>query len=221
MWCGQTELRPYHKDIYTPRARPGWISFQRWSGGEMTGWGAHGLDQVQLALGTSDTGPVEIWTEGPSFAPPTFDRPAGRTDAERLCSQPTVFMRYADGTLLTLGNGPPGGAIFIGDKGRITIGRGTCHVEPEPLAQALGAIEESGRESHMANWFACLRSRERPVADVEIGQRSTTLCHLGNIARWAGRRLRWNPERETFIDDTQANQWLSRAQRKGYQLPTL
>lgn len=221
MWCGPTELRPYHEDIYLPRAKPGWVSFQRWSGGEMTGWGAHGLDQVQLALGTSDTGPVEIWTEGPSFAPPTFDQPQGRSEAERICSRPAIFMRYADGTLLTFGKGPPGGAIFIGERGRITIGRGTYHIEPEELARSLPSIEAPLRESHLANWFACLRSRERPAADVEIGHRSATLCHLGNIARRAGRRLQWNPQQEKFVADAEANQWLSRTARKGYELPQL
>ncbi len=220
MWCGQTEVRPYHPDIFIPRAKPGWISFRRYSGGEMTGWGAHGLDQVQLALGASATGPVEIWTEGPPYAPPTFTQPEGRVDAGRTCSQPLIFMRYADDTLLTLGNGPPGGAIFIGERGRITIDRGTCRVEPEALARSLGPLENSGRESHMENWFACLASRQRPAADVEIGHRSTTLCHLGNIARWTGRRLQWDPEQESFVGDAEADQLLQRTQRKGYELPT-
>lgn len=221
MWCGQTELRPYHADIDVPRASPGWISFQTWSGGEMTGWGAHGLDQVQLALGTSHTGPVKIWTAGPPFTPPTFSQPMGREEADRICSQPKIFMRYADGTLLTLDDGPPGGAIFIGERGRITIGRGTCHIEPEELARSLGPFENSDRESHMANWFECLRSRERPVADVEIGHRSATLCHLGNIARWTGRPLQWDPQQETFLDDAEANRLLTRTPRKGYEFPKL
>jgi len=63
MWCGPTEPVPYHIDLYTPRANPGWISFRPYSGGEMTGWGAHGLDQIQWALGTDDTGPGELWPE--------------------------------------------------------------------------------------------------------------------------------------------------------------
>ena len=68
-WCGQVEPVPYHADLYTPRANPGWISFRRFSGGEMTGWGAHGLDQVQWALGMDQSGPVEVWTEGRPVRP--------------------------------------------------------------------------------------------------------------------------------------------------------
>jgi len=69
-WCGQTELRSFNGDIFAPRANPGWVSFRDFSGGEMTGWGAHGLDQMQMALGMDETGPVEIWTEGGKFQTP-------------------------------------------------------------------------------------------------------------------------------------------------------
>ena len=69
----------------------------------------------------------------------------------------------------------------------------------------------------MQNWIDCIKSRERPVADVEIGHRSTTVCHLGNIARWLGRRLRWDPQAERFVDDDQANQLLHRPQARRIQ----
>ncbi len=222
-WCGQTELRPYHEDIYVPRAKPGWISFRNYSGGEMTGWGAHGLDQIQMALGTDDTGPVEIWTEGGKFEPPTFGEPAPRGPAERLTNRPLIRMRYANGTVVKLENGPPGGAIFIGNKGRITIDRGSCKIEPTELADSLRDVDtrKSGKDSHMENWFECMKTRSRPVADVEIGHRSTTFCHLGNIARWTGRRLDWDPEKEEFKGDSNANKLLERPQRAGYEFPEI
>ena len=71
----------------------------------------------------------------------------------------------------------------------------------------------------MLNWLECIKTRKRPVADVEIGHRSATVCHLGNIARLLGRRLRWDPIAEVFIDDPEANLYLDRARRKGYELP--
>jgi predicted dehydrogenase len=220
-WCGQTDVVPYNKDIYTPRANPGWISFRPWSGGEMTGWGAHGLDQVQWALGMDESGPVEVWTEGPAFAPPTYKMPGSRGDGNSICEKPTVLFRYADGTVLKLGGGPGGGAVFISDAGKITIGRNSLKAEPEELAEPMEdpKVRLYVSDNHMQNWFDCMRSREKPVADVEIGHRSTTVCHLGNIARWLGRKLQWDPETETFPGDDEANALVSREQREPYRIP--
>jgi len=102
LWCGPNELVPYHIDLCSPRTKPGWISFRPYSGGEMTGWGAHGLDQVQWALGMDASGPVEIWTEGPKFDPPTYTEPEGRGRGEKACRSPMVFFRYAGGVTLKL-----------------------------------------------------------------------------------------------------------------------
>ena len=118
--------------------------------------------------------------------------------------------------------GPGGGAVFICEKGKIRIDRGQFQVEPEELARQLvpdPAVMRGGAENHMQNWIDCIKTRERPVADVEIGHRSTTVCHLGNIARWLGRRLQWDPQNEQFIGDEEANQLLERPQRAGYQIP--
>lgn len=222
MWCGQVEPVPFHKDIYTARAQPGWISFEPFSGGEMTGWGAHGIDQVQWALGMDDSGPVAIWTEGPKFNPPTYTKPEGRKRGEDLCRVPTVCFKYASGVVFKLQNGPPGGAIFIGDKGKITINRGYCKVEPAELAaKPLGAdaVRLYKSDHHMLNWIECIKTRKLPVADVEIGHRSATVCHLGNIARWVGRKLAWDPVKEVFPGDAEANKYLARSARKPYQLP--
>jgi hypothetical protein len=71
---------------------------------------------------------------------------------------------------------------------------------------------------HMQNWLDCIRSREKPVADVEIGHRTTTVCHLGNIARWTGRKLTWDPEKEAFVGDENANSYLQRPMRAPWTL---
>ena len=71
----------------------------------------------------------------------------------------------------------------------------------------------------MRNWIDCIKSREKPIADVEIGHRSTTVCHLGNIARWLGRRVKWDPEKEEFIGDDAANKLLDRPRRKPWTMP--
>ena len=77
----------------------------------------------------------------------------------------------------------------------------------------------SVRHNHVENWLDCIKSREKPIADVEIGHRSATVCHLGNIARWTGHKLRWDPVKEIFSDDAEANTYLDRQRRKPYELP--
>jgi predicted dehydrogenase len=204
-WCGQTELRPY-----SPKIQFGWMGFRSFSGGEMTNWGAHGLDQVQWALGMDSSGPVEVWTESPG--------PNGK-----------VSLRYASGVVvkLELANGPMGGAVFIGERGKIEIDRNRFTATPAELVknppepQKAAIWEGPGWQAkyHIQNWLDCIKSRARPVADVEIGHRSITVCHLANIARQLGRKLRWDPAKERFIGDEEADGYLERPKRKGYQLP--
>ncbi len=221
-WCGQTEPVPFHQDIFVQRSRPGWISLQPYSGGEMTGTGAHGLDLIQWALGMDDTTPVEVRAEGGRLDPLTYraaeDR--GRGDAHGSQGH-EVTLRYAGGVTLKLAGGPLGG-MFLGEKGKISIDSGTVSSDPpEIFQQALRAAGTDPQTSHLQDWLDCIKSRERPAADVEIGHRSTVVCHLGNIARWVGRRLRWDPVKEVFPDDDEANAWLQRPMRKPFQLPNL
>jgi len=133
-----------------------------------------------------------------------------------------IFYKYANGVIVKMDNGNPGGGIFIGDQGKIEIFRGRVTSNPadlvnEPIRDDELHLYESS--NHMANWLECILSRKRPIADVEIGHRSSTVCHLGNIARWLGRKLQWDPEKEVFIGDEEANTYVDRERRKGYELP--
>jgi predicted dehydrogenase len=204
-WCSRTELLPYNRNLQF-----GWMAWRSYSGGEMTNWGAHGMDQVQWGLGMSESGPVEI-------------RPVtAGTNGQ-------VHMNYASGVLvkLELNDGPMGGAIFVGDKGTIHVDRNLYRVTPPELvkdAPDAGLAEKWNAQDwpanhHLRNWVTCIKSRKRPVSDAEIGHRSITVCHLANIAREAGRTLRWDPARELFVDDAEANTYLERPRRKGYELP--
>jgi predicted dehydrogenase len=205
-WCNQTELRPYYQELYTT-----WGDFVDYDGGGqswgVTGWGTHSLDQVQCALGTDDTGPVEIWPE----------------DQGPRCR---VTMRYANGTLLKIEGKNRGmedlGAIFIGDKGKIEILRGDYTADPKELRENAPPVTPQGpKESipHFENFFECIRSRKKPHADVETGHRATTLCHLLNICRAVQRKLHWDPKKEQFASDDEANKLLARPRRKGFELP--
>jgi predicted dehydrogenase len=222
-WCGPTEPVPFNSQLYVPRGNPGWLSFRPYSGGEMTGWGSHGFDQVQWALGMDRSGPIEVWTEGEPFAPPTYRAPESRERGDALCSKPKVFFKYPGDVVMELGNGGPGGAVFIGEKGRVTLDRAFFRSDPPELAEeALSRRRPEGfNPNHLRNWLDCIKTRGTPVADVETGHRSATVCHLGNIARWTGRRLRWDPVKEEFPDDAAANGFLDRERRKGYEVPVV
>ena len=211
-WLNQTAMRPFNSDWM------GWMRWRDFSGGEMTNWGAHGIDQIQWALGMDGTGPVET--------KPLSEGPNGQ-----------VSMRYASGVevqfVLEPGHGPMGGAVFTCEKGKIEINRNKFTSNPPEIAaelnRKLDVAEEERKWSddlalwqarwHMQDWLDCIRSRNRPVADVEIGHRSVSICHLANITRAVGRPLRWDPAREQFIGDDQANAYLERPRRAGFELP--
>lgn len=207
MWCGPTDMRPFNKQLQF-----GWMKWRAYSGGETTNWGAHGVDQIQSALGMSHTGPREIWPVTP-----------GRHGK--------VSMRYGDGTLVRfeLEKGPMGGGIFVGSDAKIEINRNRFATNPTDFAtDAPGPAVRQKWEGpgwtaapHLANWLECIKTREEPNADVEIGHRSVTICHLINIARELGRKLVWNPDIEQFEADTEANRQLDRPRRKKYELPNV
>jgi predicted dehydrogenase len=225
-WCGPTEPVPYHADLYAPRANPGWISFRPYSGGEMAGTGAHGFDQIQWALDMDHTGPVEVWCEGGPLPELAYTAPESLARGNTATSRGRrVRFRYANGIEIRLEEGQPAaGAVFIGDQAKIRIGNNTVDSNPPELAKSPPKDLKSHvlvSDNHLRNWFDCIKSRERPIADVEIGHRSAIICHLGNIARWLGRKLRWDPERELFPDDAEANAFLDRPMRKPYELPEL
>lgn len=209
LWLNQTPVRPYHQSLHT-----GWMQWWDYSGGEMTNWGAHGLDQVQWALGMDETGPAEFWPlgdEGPSGA---------------------LGCRYGNGVKVRLvmpAGDLNGGAIFVGEKGRIEIVRNGFRTDPPKLIKELPPAEEVQKwdraqwqaKYHMADWMEAMRTRRKPLADVEVGHRSVSLCHLFGITRQLNRRLHWDPAAESFKGDEEANAMLSRTRRKGYELPAV
>jgi hypothetical protein len=122
-----------------------------------------------------------------------------------------------------------GGAIFIGEKGRIEIVRNNFKTDPPGMVTNLPRKEDVDKwrdevalwqaRYHLQNWLDCVRSRKMPVADVEIGHRSISLAHLANITRDLNRKLRWDPKKEHFPGDAEADKLVTRARRKGYELP--
>jgi hypothetical protein len=131
-----------------------------------------------------------------------------------------VFFRYANGVVVAPGDADMGGANFIGEKGTATIKRGIFETDPDEIAiDALRKRPAGFNDNHMKNWLECIKSRAKPVGDVETGHRSATVCHLGNIARYTGRKLQWDPVKEQFVGDADANQYLDRERRKPWVAP--
>ena len=199
LWLGPSPQRPYNS-VLSPRGVhdhfPNWRNYREYSGGMMTDWGAHHFDIAQWGLGMDDSGPVEII--------PPEDPKATRG----------VRYLYANGVEMI--HGDSGGVLFIGTEGKILVNRGKFEATPAALGEEpLGdnAIRLYKSYSHTKDFLDCMRSRKKPICDVEIGCRSATVCHLGNLAYWNHRRLRWDPVKEQFIGDKQANEWLDRPKR--------
>ncbi|MBN2474280.1 MAG: Gfo/Idh/MocA family oxidoreductase [Pirellulales bacterium] len=205
MWLGYAPVRPYNS-VLSPRGVhhhfPAWRSYREYSGGGHTDMGAHHYDIAQWALGMDESGPVEI-------IPP--DDPKADSGVKYV---------YANGVEMT--HGGPAGCVFTGTEGTLRIGRGHLSSNPESIVKEPLADDEVhlyNSPGHHRDWIDCIRSRKRPVADVEIGARSVTVVHLGNLAYWNRRKLRWDPAKWTFVGDDEANTWLDRQRRDPWQLP--
>ena len=206
-WLGQAPSDlPFNNAYIFPENEPGWSSRYAFSGGEMCGWGAHGLDMIQWAVGMDGSGPVEVYAG---------DDPDQPDDA-------LVRWKYPSGVVMETGDAPKPGGKFFCERGQIDIDRNRFNIMPAELKrELLHGVDaaETPEENHMKNFLECVRTRRCPHADVEIGQRSVTVAHLGNVARWVGGKLEWDPVAEQFTNSDKANGHLDRERRAGYELP--
>ncbi len=208
-WLGPAPWEPYHKD----RCFYNFRFILAYSGGQVTNFGAHCLDLAQWAIGTDRWGPVEIEDAGSEWP----------TDGLfNVASKVHFRARYADGTELECVQSEERLACrFEGTDGWLESGyggTGFASSKPGLVNSVIGPNEISLGTSvnHFRNFLDCVRTREEPIAPVEVGHRSATLCHIGNIAMLLHRKLRWNPQTEQFVGDDEANQMLSRAYRTGW-----
>lgn len=196
LWLGPAPWRPFHSAL----ADKGFRAYRDYSGGGMTDWGCHHFDLAQWALGMDSSGPVEIL-------------PPNGQDIRWLT------YRYANGTIMTH-DAPQSqqGVAFIGSAGdawghamssRWRKGGDNAWKLPAGPADPI-----QGAKAHSDNFLASVKARRQPSADVEIGCRTVTVCHLGNIAYWLQRPLRWDPQHELILDDEEASRWLDRAKRE-------
>jgi predicted dehydrogenase len=204
LWLGQAAFRGYNSAL-SPRGVhnhfPAWRSYREYSGGAHTDMGAHHYDIAHWALDMDASGPVRI-------VPP----------ADETVTLGVTFV-YANGVEIV--HGGPSGCVFHGENGTLHIDRGVLTSDPESIVrEPLGErdVRLPVTPGHHRNWLDCIKSRELPVADVEIGARTVTAIHLGNLAYWERKPFGWNPETWTFTDAAD-NQFLDRPRRDPWQLP--
>ena len=213
MWLGPAPQRPYNEKRVHYNFRFWWD----YSGGQMTNWGAHHIDIGHWGIGADESGPLEVSAESVQFNPNNY---------HEVTEKCRVTMKYADGVTMIVGQGQkdvPGGTTFIGEKGKIHVNRGRISSEPaEILKQPLTDSDVKlyrGSGGHKGDFVNCIKSGERPAADVEIGHRSATACHLANIACRTGESFQWDPVKEAIIGNETVAAMVDRPHRSPWVLP--
>jgi len=207
LWLGPAPWRPYTKDRCTCWGTY-WVLDN--AHGFIGGWGAHPLTDMLWALG-DDASAVPVTYEGTGkFGTGLFDAPY-HWDIHGEFSSGVRFHFI------------PGGdcAHFVGENGKLWISRGGLRAEPASLLKETIGPEEihlPKSRGHMANFLDGVRTRRPTVAPVEVAVRSDTITQLSMIAILTGRKIRWDPVRETIIDDRDATRLITRAMRAPWHL---
>ena len=233
-WLGPAPKRAFNSNRFHLLFR--W--YFDYAGGMMSDWGVHLNDIVLWALDAK--GPQTVSTTGGIF---TTDDDRDTPDTLQVVYEfPGCTLTYS----MRKGNGLPYnghryGILFCGTEGSLMLDRSGHEINPDTVELPYGIkqahgdrkvrkitlksekvkAKDDGIPSHVRNFLDCLRTRKRPVADIEIAHRSTNTCHLGNIAYKVGRKLVWDNETETFKNDAEANTHLSREARQGFALPKI
>jgi myo-inositol 2-dehydrogenase / D-chiro-inositol 1-dehydrogenase len=239
MWVG-----PAPEAGYSQERRKEFRWWYAYSGGKMTDWGAHHIDIAQWALGRDHSGPVKVKGTG-KFTPIVPDDlnweaflngeitlPAGYNTATKF----SIDLEFDNGAVINVNDYYErddntkfdNGILFEGSEGRIFVNRG--RLSGKPIDELSAADKEEidslviqlykGKQpgDHMGNFWQCLDSREQPISDVATHHRTMTSCHLCNIALMLGRDLQWDPKKEEFVGDEQANALMTRKSREGFGL---
>ncbi|MEY4005227.1 MAG: hypothetical protein RLZZ221_1323, partial [Verrucomicrobiota bacterium] len=210
MWLGPSPWRPYSSLGCHYNFR--FISDAAY--GQVTNWGAHYLDIGQWAMDADAGGPVSVEGHGEFPSSGLF------TNATKV----DFTVRYANGVPMHCRTRYDGGGTsrFVGERGWLDIARNKMSASSPDLLREMqapgGKVQLELSNNHHDNFFACVRSRGKPIADVEIGHRTTTVCNLGQIAMVLGRPLKWDPVKEEFVGDDMANRLRGRAMRSPWSL---
>ena len=230
MWLGQTPLMDYTEIGVHPQqgySRPGWLRIEQFGAGMISGWGQHHYDSAAWGMDTELTGPISV-------------QAVAEFPKSGLWNVHGDFMskaEYENGiTMYTSSGGYTNGIKYIGTDGWIFVSRGAYTAsasDPVAAAKSSKALDASNPkiltsviesdEMHLyksdeqhGNWLDCIESRKPPISPVEMGHRACSICLITHISMKLKRKLNWNPKKEKFINDDEANSMLTRSQRKPY-----
>ncbi len=209
MWLGPAPWKPYREGLHQFH----WRWNRDYSGGQLTDWGAHQLDTAQLANDTERTGPVEVEGVGKRHETGLYD----------TFYEYHLVYRYANGVQMHVDSGGTG-LRFEGTDGWVGNDSWRAPLKassPEILRSVIGPEEihlYTCPDGEQRNFLDCVKTRRDPYFPAEVGHRCSTIAHMGNIAMELGRKLRWNPETEEFLNDDTANRMRNRACREPWRL---
>ena len=199
VWQGPAPWKPHNSERCSGNYGGGWRMIRDYSGGMMTDWGAHHFDIAQWGMGMDGNGPVEV------LAPDKDNK--------------QIRYRYANGVIMY--HGGANGVLFTGTDGKVEVNRGYLKTWPDDLARATigpNEIHLYASNDHRGDWLQAIKTRRRPICDIEVGASSITVCHLGNICYWLGRNIKWDPVKKEIIGDAEASRWLDRPKRAPYRI---
>jgi len=238
MWLGPAPWAAYSPDRCLTTFR--WIS--DYANGEIGDWAGHHCDIAQWGMGTEYTGPVEIEGNGIWPRDGFYDTAISYRFVCKYAEGFTMIVsdsqqhpkskdgiRFADiysegptrGSGTAIGNASGRGVLFEGTEGWVNVSRAGLDVHPKSLlTSAIGPNEIHLYKSndHVGNFIDCLKSRSLTIVPPEVAQRSMSIGELGIIAMKMERKLKWNPEKERFINDPEANRFLWRPMRSPWHL---
>jgi predicted dehydrogenase len=230
-WIGSTKMVPYTLDRAHPQkgySRPGWMRLNQFTCGMITGWGAHHLDIAQWGMGMDTTGPISVDAKAQWPGPESFWDVHGPY---------MVTLKYANGATVIVHDKFPNGIRFEADKGWIRVSRGSYSAtKSDPTSgkhsKAFDAsnkawvnsdlskdeiqLHRSPHWDHHLDWLQAVHARKNPTTNVETGHRANSACMVSWIGMKLGRPLKWDPDKEHFVGDKEANSMTAREERAPY-----
>lgn len=198
LWLGPAPQRGYHEELCPKGIHnhyPAFREYEEYTGGKLADIGAHHFDIAQWAMGMDASGPVSV-------EPPA----AGDTGLK---------FTYANG--VEMFHGGPSGCTFEGTKGTIRVDRNLLESDPAEILTTPIDDGSTWPKDHLRNWLDCIKTREEPICSAETGHRTASVCHLANIGYKLRRKLTWDPTKEEFPGDAEANALTTRKPRAGWE----